>query len=189
MEVSFFKDIIKNKSIEFRGVALGSDLEEIKAREGDNFRKKNGSLAHYRYSFELGEAEEVSLTYGYLSPDTSGGIKEITLILESFPLVYWNKAEQGNDGAFFRKMQANEIQDYAKSFLKTKAEIIEFYDNLLGPAEVQTKNSQFRKKYQNYELRFWIKDNLRLFLMTYLNDKDYPEGEITYFMKLGLTYA
>lgn len=188
MDRTLFDEIIKEKSIEFRGVAIGASIEEVIAKEGNKFRRKNsGHMSHLNYSSEVGKWEDMTLYYGFNEDHDTPKIDRISLWLYTYPKIYWEEAGGTNVIEFLNQLDANQWQEHAQVFCKTQQELIQLFDELLGPAsKIERKDAVYRKKYQNFVRYTWFKDDLQLSLMSYLHDKDFPEGPITYNMKLNL---
>lgn len=190
MSLSFFEEIIKNKSIEFRGVPLGASLEEVQDEEQDfdDFYQKNaGHMSHLEYLFEVGEAEEITLYYGFDDQKLSEGVDRIDLYLKAYPKIYWREKKGTVGIEFYQAVQQNKIQPYAKPFLETQEALINFYNDLLGSPTINNKEALFPKAHQNYRCYTWIKGNLGLSLTSYLDDLDNSEyGQVFYQLKLSL---
>ncbi|BDS11869.1 hypothetical protein [Aureispira anguillae] len=188
MDRTLFDEIIKEKSIQFRGIALGTSVDEVIAKEGNNFRRKNsGHMSHLNYSSEVGKWEDMTLYYGFNSNHDVLKIDRISCWLYAYPRIYWEEAGGTDLGEFLKQVETNQLQEHAQVFLNTQQELIQLFDGLLGAAsKIERKDSVYRKKHQNFMRYTWFKDDLQLSLMSYLHDKDFPEGPITYNMKLNL---
>jgi len=181
----FFNDIIKEKSISFRGVTIGDDLKIVENKEGSNFKKKIGSLSHYKYFFEVGEMEEIILYYGFDKSDEK--VDRIKLLFKMYPEYYWRK----NDGKdlidFFTLLENNCLQKYLKPINGVYDEVIKHFTNLLGEPIEEMSDSVYNKSYQNFKRSFWVENNLRLTITSYLDDSNDSPGSIFQLMEIVLT--
>ncbi|MBL4663572.1 MAG: hypothetical protein JKY22_08470 [Flavobacteriaceae bacterium] len=181
------KAIIKAEGINFRGVTIGSNMEAIEAREGNPFDKDDGSLPHYRYTYKLGEAEEITLYYNFYP--SSLEMYKIELILKSYPGYYWRLSGGTDDSVFFQQKIENKLQPFLQDFTRVKEYIIGHFIDALGDPKIDQKDIVFNKPYQNFAKYSWVKDGMRLIVVTYLDDEDATQSSTSMQLKVKLTEA
>lgn len=190
MGLGFLEDIVKGEHIEFRGIPLGASLEEVQGKEqdfDDFYQKNSGHMSHLEYLFEVGDAEEITLYYGFDEEKIAAGIDRIDLYLKAYPKVSWKKEKGAVGTAFYQSVEQNKIGAYARPFLETQQALIHFYNDLLGSPRINNKEALFPKDYQNFMRYTWDKGTLGLSLTSYLDDLDNSEYcQVFYLLKLSL---
>ncbi|MCF6350619.1 MAG: hypothetical protein L3J23_06250 [Flavobacteriaceae bacterium] len=180
-----FNDIIKEESILFRGVNIGDNLKTVEHKEGNNFKKKIGSLSHYKYYFEVGETEDLILYYGFNKEVKK--VDRIKLLFKAYPKYYWKKDGGKELFDFFGLIENNNLKKYLKTFNLVYNEVIKHFTDLLGKPKVETSDSVFNKPYQNFSKSFWVKNKLRLTITSYLDDNSGLQGPVFQLMEILLT--
>ncbi|MFK7796703.1 MAG: hypothetical protein AB8E82_04560 [Aureispira sp.] len=162
--------------------ALGDSTDLLE--QDSNFSKKEGHNPHYRYSQELGEAEDIMLYYGYDA--NSQQINRITLIFESILNIY-SDALHGNDGLLDQALQQNNTQLYTIIPHQVCMQFIDYCNSKLLAAPVQYSNGDglFDQAHHQFRCYTWqAPSGATLRLMQYIDDRVW--NRINAFVKVEL---
>jgi len=169
MTKKLFNKIIKNKTITFRGLDIGVDLAEVEKIEGSDFKKKIGSLSNYKYFYEVGEMEDLTIYYGFNPKDEK--VDYIKLILETYPKFYWSEAGGTDILDFITLVESGDLEKYLILFDSVLEKIIIHFTNLLGDAKIETKDEVFSQSHHKFKRYIWISNDYYLTVTTYIDDK------------------
>lgn len=181
---NLFNEIVKSDGIYFRGVSLGDSLSKVKEIEGTEFEENNNYNPHYKYYFEIGEMEEITIYYGFNNNEDI--VNEIELLFISYPNFYWKKEGNNNVIDFFNLLQNNQLQPYSTIFLKTQNQLINHFTTVFKKEPiVEKKDTVFNQSYQNFSVCSWdIENEIRLSIMSYIDDS--IDNNVKNFMKIWL---
>lgn len=174
---SLFNATIKAEGISFRGVNIGDSLDTIVLKEGKLYKDRGGILPNYKYFFELGEMEELTLVYAY-HEDTKN-IYNLELRLKTYPKYYWEENGGMNEVDFYQKVNSKALDTYVPHFINFKDKIIAHFENQLGSPEVDKKDFVFKHPHQNFLKHTWTIEERHLSIMSYVNDLNSYNGSVT----------
>jgi hypothetical protein len=181
---TLFNDIIKNDSIYFRGIHLGDPISKVIDVEGESFEANVYSNPYYKYFFEVGEMEEITIYYKFNAQEKC--VEDIELIFIQYPDYYWKKEGHTNETDFFNLLQNNQLQAYSALFLNTRHQLINHFTAIFKKEpSVVKKDVVFDQAYQNFTVCSWeIENELRFSIMCYIDDR--IENNVKNFMKIWL---
>ena len=79
------------------------------------------------------------------------------------------------------------LQKYLKPINGVYDDVIKHFTNLLGEPVAEMSDSVYNKSYQNFKRYFWVENNLRLTITSYLDDSSGSQGSIFQLMEIVLT--
>lgn len=157
--------ILKEKGFHFRGVALGDSLDKVEALEGLDYEEVTGSLPHYEYYEELGEAEEIQWYYNYDAATKK--VVEIQLFFYSYPKIYW-EGKQEQD--FWNLVQQGQLDNLSPIFLAIKKKVVQELTQQLGQAKISTQDTVFNQAHHCFEKWMWHSQQENLVVTSYVDD-------------------
>lgn len=166
---SLINDIITANSIHFRNIKIGDTIELVEQIEGAPTEIKEYSNPFYRYYFEIGEMEEITLYYNIKEKL----VDEISLHFIHYPDHYWKKEGNSDPAEFWNLLNNNQLKPYSTVFTNTVENILDFFTNTLHqkPTLSSELSGAFDLPHQNYKLYKWTIDELYyLSIQTYIDD-------------------
>lgn len=176
---SLIHDLINTGTIHFRNIKVGDSLELVEQIEGAPTEIQEYSNPFYRYFFEIGEMEEITVYYNYNLEDRL--VHTISLYLFHYPDHYWKKAGNTDPIEFWNLLNNNQLQPYSTVFSDTLKDVIAFFTKTLNeePTSSSEKNGVFDEPYQNYKVFRWNVDEYNLSIQTYIDDSVYEQVKNT----------
>jgi hypothetical protein len=168
---SLFSELIKTDNIHFRNVKIGDPIELIEQIEGIPTEIKEYSNPFYRYSFEIGEMEEISLYYNYDKEERL--VNQITLHFIHYPDHYWKKAGHNDPMEFWNLLNNSQLQPYSTIFTNTVNDLVAFFTRTLNQEPVISSkiDGAFDSPHQNYKALYWnVQEQYILSIQTYVDD-------------------
>lgn len=173
----FFKDIVKNNSINFRGAAIGDTLDIVENAEGVDFKDTKGSLPNYKYFLEIGEMEELSIVYSY--KEESKVVWNMQVRFSFYPKYYWEQAGGTNEMEFYELLKNRQLSTCIPDYTGLKEKLSNHFNTVLGKSERDNKDFVFKKPQHCFEREVWTKDEMILTMKSYIDDTKDPRGAIT----------
>lgn len=172
----------------FHKPLLQASIEVLDNQTATTYFKKGGDRPHYELNKELGEAEEITVYYGY--PKGGSTINNITLIFQSLLDIYYENL-QGKDGLLEQALRTDQAQQYTLVADQVFSNVLDWFKLQLGEPIVDEKNEHglFEEPHHQYQLYKWeLEGNSGqkpsiLFLMKYIDDRIW--NQINYFMKIN----
>ncbi len=169
----FYKEIIKNENLFFRGVELGASISDVEVVEGSNYMKKSGSNPSLYYYWDTGQIENIDLYFGL---DDDEKVNRVKLMFYTEPDFYHEKITGEDFTSFEQKFYQKNIEEALAIPNSLLNRIIPMFTKNLGTPEEKHKDEVFNKDYQNFQRWIWYKNysnkSLRLSLTSYLDDSD-----------------
>ncbi|MGL4596327.1 MAG: hypothetical protein ACRCYO_02290 [Bacteroidia bacterium] len=167
---SLFNELIKTNSINFRNIKIGDAMSIVEQIEGQPEEIKEYSNPFYRYYFEIGEMEEITVYYNYEKDEKC--VKEISLYLIHYPDHYWKKEGHSDTLEFWNLLHQNQLQPFSTVFTNTVTEVIAFFTKTLNqePTQSSEYSVPFDAPHQNYKQYRWMHNEQYLFIQTYIDD-------------------
>lgn len=158
--------ILKEKGFHFRGIALGDSLDKVEALEGVDYEEVTGSLPHYEYYEEVGEAEEIQGYYKYEAATKK--VVEIQLFFYFYPKIYW-EGKQEQD--FWNLVQQGQLESLSPIFEEVKDKVVQELTHQLGPPKTSTQDTVFSPTPPSFEKWVWQSPQENLVVTSYVDDK------------------
>lgn len=168
---SLIQELIKTNTVYFRDIQIGDSMEHVEQIEGTPSDINEYTNPFYRYFFEIGEMEEMTLYYNYTKEEKL--VKEIKLFFIHYPDHYWKKAGHDDPIEFWNLLNNNQLQPYSTVFTNTVNDVVAFFTNTLNqePIISSETNGVFDAPHQNYKvLRWTIDEQYYLSIQTYVDD-------------------
>ncbi len=169
---SLLNDIVKTNSIHFRNIKIGDAMTVVEQLEGQPEEIKEYSNPFYRYYFEVGEMEELTIYYNYAKDEKR--VNEITLHLIHYPDHYWKKEGHQDATVFWNLLQNNKLQSFSNVFTNTVTDVVAFFTHTLNQEPIQSieNSTPFHAPHQNYKLYHWTHNGQYLSIQTYIDDSN-----------------
>lgn len=183
-------ELIRDRaSLCIRRLPLKATLSEVLSVEGEPTERRDptpgGSAGFVRYARELGELEDLTLTY-VIGPDAR--VAEVDLILTSCPFGYWEKAGGCEDESWHQAVESASLTPLAPLWTATRDTLLSHLCALLGDAPKPTKpKGGFTQKRHEGKVWKWVTPEAHVTLMTYVDDfLARGAGDIKLFLKLTI---
>ena len=185
---SFFSDIVRQQGLLFRGPGPGASLDEVVAIEGEPSNVKephpSGSLGDLTYNFELGEVEELKITYSY-GPERL--VQTIEVYLRSFPFFYWQRTGQKYPDDWIDAMNAAALAPLTPQWAATREELIAHFTAAAGsPPKIGKPQGGFRKKEHDGRTWTWTTPTLNVWMLSHVDDTGQREIDFSNTLKISL---
>ncbi|MNJ89103.1 hypothetical protein D3C87_66640 [compost metagenome] len=168
--LSLIQDIIKSKTVDFRGVPIGSPMDLVLEKEGTPTQINEYSNPFYHYFLEIGEMEELNIYYNYELAEKR--VKNVSLYFIHYPDHYWKQAGNSDPIEFWDLLNTNQLQSFSQVFYNTLRDIISFFTTLLNQEPVLSSEYAvpFDAPHNAYQTYKWTGDSHYLTIQTYVDD-------------------
>ena len=114
-------------------------------------------------------------------------IYNIEVTLKTYPKYYWEQSGNTDELELYQQTMNNELKTFVKHFTACQDLITSHFENQLGKPTLDLKHSVYKHPHQNFSKLTWLSEDMRLVAMSFMNDKNYPQGPIVMELVLMLT--